>query len=124
VAWADSLFLCFRAYATNQSNYVNAPLATKTECRGNLQKVYDHLNSHRTAYEALSLPTEFARALQSAHVVLQGEDVFSGNFAARDRYMAENTGWLLDQAGPDAKIVLWAHNYHVGVTGTAQHGLV
>jgi erythromycin esterase len=27
--------------------------------------------------------------------------------------MAENVTWLLDQAGPDAKIILWAHNSHV-----------
>ena len=27
--------------------------------------------------------------------------------------MAENAAWLLDQAGPDAKMVLWAHNGHV-----------
>jgi erythromycin esterase len=31
--------------------------------------------------------------------------------------MAENVTWLLDQAGPDAKIVLWAHNGHVGMSG-------
>jgi erythromycin esterase len=31
----------------------------------------------------------------------------------RDRHMAENVSWILDQAGNDAKIVLWAHNEHV-----------
>ena len=30
--------------------------------------------------------------------------------------MAENVTWLLDQAGPDAKIVLWVHNGHVGMS--------
>jgi erythromycin esterase len=29
--------------------------------------------------------------------------------------MAENAAWLLEQAGPAAKIALWAHNGHVGV---------
>ena len=32
--------------------------------------------------------------------------------AARDASMATNVKWLLDQS-PDAKIVLWAHNFHV-----------
>jgi hypothetical protein len=30
--------------------------------------------------------------------------------------MAENVTWLLDQAGPDARIALWAHNGHVGMS--------
>ncbi|MBA2244820.1 MAG: erythromycin esterase family protein [Gemmatimonadetes bacterium] len=36
-----------------------------------------------------------------------------GGGALRDEYMAENAIWLLDQAGPQGKIVLWAHNAHV-----------
>jgi len=40
----------------------------------------------------------------------------------RDKYMAENTAWLLDYFGNE-KVVLWAHNGHIsnfeyGVTGT------
>lgn len=33
--------------------------------------------------------------------------------STRDAAMAENAGWLLDQVGPDGKIVLWAHNGHI-----------
>jgi erythromycin esterase len=36
--------------------------------------------------------------------------------------MAENAIWLLDQAGPDAKIVLWAHNGHVAENPTYGQG--
>ena len=115
VAWADSLFLAFRPYERNQSNYANAPFTTKQQCRENLQKVQTFLTDRRAVYEPLSSQKEYARALQSIRVALQAEDVFSGNFAGRDLYMAENTAWLLEQAGPDAKIVLWAHNYHVSV---------
>jgi hypothetical protein len=32
--------------------------------------------------------------------------------------MAENVSWLLDQASPSAKIVVWAHNAHAGVDST------
>jgi erythromycin esterase len=31
----------------------------------------------------------------------------------RDRALADNIGWLLDQAGPEVKLTLWAHNSHV-----------
>jgi len=34
-------------------------------------------------------------------------------FQARHRAMADNVEWLLEQAGPGAKIALWAHNGHV-----------
>jgi erythromycin esterase len=32
----------------------------------------------------------------------------------RDRAMAENAQWILEREGRDAKMVLWAHNFHVG----------
>jgi erythromycin esterase-like protein len=31
----------------------------------------------------------------------------------RDRSMAENVAWILEQEGPGSRIVLWAHNAHV-----------
>lgn len=36
-----------------------------------------------------------------------------GGGVARDLGMAENVRWILDQEGPQGKIVLWAHNAHV-----------
>lgn len=33
----------------------------------------------------------------------------------RDRCMAENVGWILENEGAGTKIVLWAHNWHVSV---------
>ncbi|RYY07403.1 MAG: erythromycin esterase family protein [Sphingobacteriaceae bacterium] len=31
----------------------------------------------------------------------------------RDKYMAENIEWILEHEGPESKMMLWAHNYHV-----------
>ncbi len=57
---------------------------------------------------------DFAWGLQSARIVAQSEAVHSKTGAGnRDYFMAENARWLLDQAGPGGKIVLWAHNGHV-----------
>jgi erythromycin esterase-like protein len=58
----------------------------------------------------------FAHALQSARVVLQAEDLFTSN-PSRDLYVAENASWLLEQAGSEVKIVLWAHNGHISKIG-------
>lgn len=32
---------------------------------------------------------------------------------SRDASMADNAVWLTEQLGPDGRIVLWAHNFHV-----------
>jgi erythromycin esterase-like protein len=32
---------------------------------------------------------------------------------ARERFMAENAQWLLDQGGPGTRMMIWANNYHV-----------
>ena len=54
-------------------------------------------------------------AVQNANVVRQASIVaFSGRFSDRDSSMAENVRWLLDRAPAGAKVVVWAHNAHVG----------
>src|SRR5439155_20983050 len=35
------------------------------------------------------------------------------NFSPRDQAMAANVKWILEQEGPESKIMLWAHNGHV-----------
>ncbi len=57
---------------------------------------------------ALALPARLART------VVQGVEVAASNrrgSSVRDRAMADNVLWLLEHT--DAKLVLWAHNYHV-----------
>jgi erythromycin esterase len=89
------------------------------DCQMKLQVVYDWLGQHQADYTAASSPEEFSQALQNARIVIQYGDYASknNNYNIRDRYMAENVTWVLDQAGSDAKIVLWAHNFHVGMSG-------
>ena len=54
-------------------------------------------------------------AVQNARVVLQAMQM-RANEVPRDRSMADNVKWILDQ-NPNAKIVLWAHNGHVATGG-------
>lgn len=74
--------------------------------------IVEHLDEHRADYEAASSAKEFAWARQNARVVQQCYEMF-GNEVPRDLSMARNVRWILEQAPPDAKIVLWAHNGHV-----------
>jgi erythromycin esterase-like protein len=50
--------------------------------------------------------------IQNARVVLQFMQLKTGE-KSRDQSMAENVEWIADH-NPGAKIVLWAHNGHVG----------
>ena len=55
----------------------------------------------------------------SSRIIAQADEKWSAatdleGARARDRFMAENAAWLLEQAGPGAKMVLWAHNGHIG----------
>jgi erythromycin esterase len=109
VAEAIRLYYCFSPDRTRL--YVGSSTESKAACRANLQAVYDQLNEAESEYEARSSPEAFARALQSARVVLQVEHQVSlgeHDYLVRDQYMAENVTWLLDQAGPHGKIVLSA----------------
>ncbi|MEJ2184976.1 MAG: erythromycin esterase family protein [Gemmatimonadota bacterium] len=97
--------------------YADLPASVREACRAGLQEVFDLLESHRADYEAASSPSAFAQALHSARLVQQFEAMYATTentiADSRDSFMAENTLWLLDQAGPDARMVLWAHNGHV-----------
>ena len=95
-------------------DYAERPQATREGCRERVQAVYDHLVAEQVSYEEQSSPELFARAEHSADMVLQAEDCLADFDACeRDRYMAENVIWLLQQAGPEARVILWAHNDHV-----------
>ena len=78
-------------------------------------EILDHLKSSQPAYLAKGAsPNDVDWAIQNANIVLQCMQMKSGEIT-RDRAMAENVKWILDHS-PGAKIVLWAHNFHVGQT--------
>lgn len=113
---ADTLFECIRPYVSDTAAYALLSQATRTQCRRDLQTIYDTLGRHQLDDIGRSDPAGFAQALHNVRLVQQFEGVAgTGGGAARDRYMAENIVWLLNAAGPETKMVLWAHNYHVSV---------
>lgn len=71
-----------------------------------------HLEGARETYLKKGTPArDIEWAIQNARVVLQCMEL-RGNEVSRDRSMADNVKWILDN-NPGAKIVLWAHNGHV-----------
>ena len=122
----DQRFTCIRPYR-NQGVFPGRPLpeyaalasATKDSCRASLQSIYDLIAGERSAYQAASSPAKYENVLRSARLVQQFEEMASAYASAslgslaRDRFMAENAQWLLDQGVPGTRMMIWAHNYHV-----------
>jgi erythromycin esterase len=107
----------------------SANMAASTANRGNTGlaaiaasawlSIVERLTGNREQYaSAGAQPGAIAWALQNARVVLQSMQMRS-NAVSRDESMAKNVEWILDQS-PGAKIVLWAHNFHVSRQAGAQ----
>ncbi len=75
--------------------------------------VLSHLEASRERYVEDLAPREVEWSIQNARVVVQclrsraNDPVYT-----RDRSMADNVAWILEQ-DPEACVVLWAHNGHV-----------
>jgi erythromycin esterase-like protein len=93
-----------------------ADAVTPKEASAAWQAVVRHMEESRDAYAKAGASKEAVEwAIQNARVVLQCMQM-RANEIPRDRSMAANIQWILDQ-NPKAKIVLWAHNGHVAVSG-------
>jgi len=88
-------------------------------CEESFEAVRTELVGNRAEYEAVAGPDAFALALQNLRVAFQHHLGASGG-QSRDESMAENTVWISDQLGPESRMVLWAHNFHVSTQPGAQ----
>jgi erythromycin esterase len=77
--------------------------------------------AYRIVRHELRLAGWLDQALRS-YGAMMGGDPQHPKVAARDRGMAETVFWLLDELGPDARIVLGAHNSHIQRTPVATPG--
>jgi len=116
-----SQYACYRVYedsvGSNHPVYLNAG----APCTTGVDSVYSLLVNNAAALVSAGGQTSYDHALRAARVVVQNEQLSccSYNASLRDMYMAENAEWLLDQAGPNAKIILWAHNGHINTVNYA-----
>ena len=71
----------------------------------------------KKSYVEASSLEEWTLARHNLEIVRQAVEMRSvdrsGNFSPRDQAMAANVKWILEQEGPESKIMLWAHNGHV-----------
>jgi erythromycin esterase-like protein len=100
----------------------------KHPCEEAVTGILHHLFEKRSAYlTSDGGPEAFLDAAQNARIVQAAERyyriMYRGSIESwnvRDRHMFDTLQELLKAGGPDAKVVVWAHNSHIGnAAGTA-----
>ncbi len=87
------------------------------------RKALDLIDAHREMLATASTPEAYRDLRQAARIACQALEMRAG-ILERDRAMAENVCWLIEQAFPGQKFVLWAHDRHVGTNlGGAERSL-
>jgi erythromycin esterase len=93
------------------STYDTLPAARRAEIAASAHALVAGLDAHPGGPE-WRIARQHARIAEQS-LASPGRNDMEGALNARDRAMAENIRWLIDQEGKDAKAVLWAHNGHV-----------
>ena len=99
--------------------YRDQTAAYLTECGASLESVRERLTANRERYETAGGADALEIALRSLRVAYQYHLQAVGE-QGRDESMAENTVWLSERIGPEGRMVLWAHNFHVSTAPGAQ----
>jgi erythromycin esterase len=108
----------YRAYAeldVTERDAMTAGLAELAARFDALEPEYagaEGADAYRIVRHELRLAGWLDQALRSYGARVDG-DTSHPKVAARDRGMAETVFWLLDELGPDARIVIGAHNSHI-----------
>ena len=116
---------CLQLYANRvggsfpNDRYGDLSATYRAECGQSLSEANDLLLAKREEYEAASSEGAFEVALQSMRVAFQYHLMITGH-QGRDESMAENTERVMRQIGPEGRMVLWAHNYHISNQRNAQ----
>ncbi len=117
---AEEAFLCFEPYRKGEGqSYARAsqfvPELCETEVVNLLKEIRDRSPEYNTDYENVF------SAEQNALVAVNAEKYYRAmikggahTWNIRDRHMADTMDRLMKFHGDDAKVIVWAHNTHVG----------
>ena len=104
---------------TNMPNSYNASDSLKNQWFIQVGQLFQHVENKRSVWlKTAKTPAETDRiewGIQYARLLKQfAESLYRGHVSLyRDVAMAENVNWLLSRRKPGAKMVIWAHDYHV-----------
>ena len=119
---------CLQLYANDDfgrfpsRDYGDQSEAYRQRCGVSLEGARRWLLRNREKYEATGGADAFEVAMQSLRVAIQYHltEISEHGDAVRDESMAENVEWISRRIGPNGRMLLWAHNYHVSTQPGAQ----
>ncbi|HTR72343.1 MAG TPA: erythromycin esterase family protein, partial [Solirubrobacteraceae bacterium] len=125
---ARTRYECLQPYAGDSAEYGQAVLLGVSEpCRRRVIEQLVELRRLAGAYlsrDGLAAEDEYFFAEQNAAIVANAEEYYrtmfgdrAGSWNQRDRHMADTLDQLLahlDRHGGTARVLVWAHNSHVG----------
>jgi erythromycin esterase-like protein len=88
------------------------PAGEMTRLRDGASKALGLIEAQREMLVMAATPEEYRDLRQAARIVVQALEMRAG-ILQRDRAMADNVCWLMEEKYPGQKIVLWAHNGHI-----------
>jgi len=103
-------------------NYRRLPAEDVDALGETLGELMARFREKRSAYMASSSPPAYMWAARQALVAKRAHDMYvtgvRGTFQeagdVRERAMADNVSWLLNEQGNGERLIVWAHNFHVG----------
>lgn len=123
---------CFAPYEGDESAYARATLNSSVNCEPVISELYETIEV--LVNEDNNLSREEFNLLQNAAVVANAETYYrtavrsnATSWNVRDLHMTGTISRLLEQEGPESRIIVWEHNTHVGdarATDMADAGMV
>ncbi|RYZ30885.1 MAG: erythromycin esterase family protein [Chitinophagaceae bacterium] len=116
---ANDVAQCFRPFNASGEDYARAVLNSSVTCKTQTNRLWTSVLAYTGGTTAKTEPAFVAQ--QNALVAANAEKYYSSmvvsnasSWNIRDEHMAQTIQRLLEFAGPDSKIIIWAHNTHVG----------
>ncbi|MGO9390969.1 erythromycin esterase family protein [Rhodoblastus sp.] len=127
-AAARRRYSCLTPYLDAPQAYGAHALATGRSCEDVAVEQLVALLEQRLAYTARD-GEKYFDAEQNARVVCAAESYYRAMYRGakeswnlRDSHMFDTLERVLEQRGPDAKAIVWAHNSHIGDAGATAMG--
>jgi erythromycin esterase len=129
---AQDVAKCFQPYSADPMQYAYAVANADANCRARTARLWMAINDFTGGKTAMD-EAQFVMQ-QNVLVALNGENYYrtsvsssAASWNVRDQHMMQTIRRLMERHGPDAKMIIWAHNTHVGdarYTDMAAAGMV
>ncbi|RZA07349.1 MAG: hypothetical protein EOP11_07915 [Proteobacteria bacterium] len=113
-------YACLDSYSRDEMAYAEGLKTFPEGCRKDVVEALRQIVSLRLDQIQLS-DEELFDAKQNAQIIERAEEYYRAmieegpaSWNVRDRHMLQTLNNLLNREGPEAKIIVWAHNSHVG----------